>query len=89
MDSLAGQVLAPEFVLKYHWHHNYKNYFNKKSRGNLLLHAGDISYRPCRLVWYGLRKNDLPIVFTNAFAVLVNLSTNVFSIKYKNKNGYS
>ncbi len=38
-------------------------------------------------VWYGVEKNDLPIIFTNAFAVLVNLLTIFFSIKYKNKAG--
>lgn len=37
-------------------------------------------------VWYGLRKNDIPIIVTNAFAVLVNLLTIGFSVKYKNKN---
>ena len=36
-------------------------------------------------VWYGIRKNDLPIIFTNAFAILINLLTIVFSIKYKNQ----
>jgi MtN3 and saliva related transmembrane protein len=36
-------------------------------------------------VWYGIRKNDLPIICTNAFALVVNLVTILFSIKYKNK----
>ena len=36
-------------------------------------------------VWYGVRKNDLPIVFTNAFAILVNVLTIIFSVKYKSK----
>ena len=36
-------------------------------------------------VWYGVRKNDLPIIFTNAFAILVNVLTIIFSVKYKNK----
>ena len=40
-------------------------------------------------IWYGLRKSDWPIVFTNAFAVLVNLLTIVFSVKYKNKKSNS
>ena len=35
-------------------------------------------------VWYGIRKNDLPIIFTNGFAVVVNLLTIFFSAKYKN-----
>ena len=39
-------------------------------------------------VWYGMRKNDAPIIITNAFAVLVNLLTIVFSMKYK-KNSAS
>lgn len=38
-------------------------------------------------VWYGIVKKDLPIIFTNAFAVLVNLLTIFFSVKYKKKEG--
>ena len=55
--------------------------------------AEDISYTMLAVlitglsgwVWYGLRKNDLPIIFTNSFAVLVNLLMIIFSAKYKNK----
>ena len=34
-------------------------------------------------VWYGIRKSDLPIILTNAFAILINLLTIVFAAKYK------
>ena len=37
-------------------------------------------------VWYGIRKNDLPIIFTNGFSILVNLLTIFFSARYKDKN---
>ena len=36
-------------------------------------------------VWYGIRKNDLPIICTNTFAVFANMLTILFSIKYKDK----
>ena len=37
-------------------------------------------------IWYGILKNDYPIIMTNAFSFLVNLLVIGFSIKYKNKN---
>ena len=37
-------------------------------------------------VWYGIRKNDLPIIFTNGFSILINLLTIFFSARYKDKN---
>ncbi len=33
--------------------------------------------------WYGIEKNDYPIILTNAFSVLVNLLIIFFTIKYK------
>jgi MtN3 and saliva related transmembrane protein len=36
-------------------------------------------------VWYGIRKNDLPIIFTNGFSILINLLTIFFSSMYKDK----
>lgn len=38
-------------------------------------------------VLYGIFKNDLPILCTNAFSLLVNILVLVFSIVYKNKPG--
>jgi MtN3 and saliva related transmembrane protein len=34
-------------------------------------------------VFYGIRKKDPPIIFTNAFSILVNLLIVIFSAKYK------
>ena len=36
--------------------------------------------------WYGIRKKDVPIIYTNAFSLLVNLLVLVFSVIYKKKN---
>ncbi len=35
-------------------------------------------------IWYGILKEDYPIIFTNAFSFLVNLWVIVLSLKYKN-----
>jgi MtN3 and saliva related transmembrane protein len=37
-------------------------------------------------IWYGIVKNDYPIIITNGFSFLVNLLIIGFSVKYKNKN---
>jgi len=37
-------------------------------------------------IWYGILKNDYPIITTNGFSFLVNLLIIVSSIKYKNRN---
>lgn len=34
-------------------------------------------------IWYGLLKNDYPIIITNSFSFLLNLLIIFFSIKYK------
>ncbi|HEV7782433.1 MAG TPA: SemiSWEET transporter [Chitinophagaceae bacterium] len=34
-------------------------------------------------VWYGILRNDYPIIITNGFSFLVNLTIIGFSIKYK------
>jgi MtN3 and saliva related transmembrane protein len=39
----------------------------------------------CLWVWYGFLKNDLPIIATNSFSLLVNTAMIVLGIKYKNK----
>ena len=53
--------------------------------------ADDISYFMfCTLIiglsgwiYYGLLKDDYPIILTNSFSVLVNLLIIIFTIKYK------
>jgi MtN3 and saliva related transmembrane protein len=35
-------------------------------------------------IWYGILKEDLPIIITNAFSFVVNLIIIIFSAKYKN-----
>jgi MtN3 and saliva related transmembrane protein len=37
-------------------------------------------------IWYGLLKQDYPIIITNAFSFLVNLLVIGFSIRYKTKS---
>ena len=34
-------------------------------------------------VWYGIMKNDIPIIATNSFSIVVNLLMIVYGIKYK------
>jgi MtN3 and saliva related transmembrane protein len=56
--------------------------------------ADDISYfMVCILlagvstwVWYGIMKKDYPIIFTNAFSVLVNILMLLFTIRYKTRH---
>lgn len=36
-------------------------------------------------VWYGLLQNELPIIFSNGFAVLVNISLLICYISFKGK----
>ena len=38
-------------------------------------------------VWYGARKQDLPIIFTNAFSFVVNALVVLFSFRYKKSTG--
>jgi MtN3 and saliva related transmembrane protein len=37
-------------------------------------------------IWYGILRNDIPIIATNAFSLLVNTLMIVLGIKYKAKN---
>lgn len=37
-------------------------------------------------VWYGIRKNELPIIFSNAFAVLVNVSLFICYFLFKDNS---
>lgn len=34
-------------------------------------------------IWYGILKNDYPIIFTNSFSFIVNIIIIIFSVKYK------
>lgn len=36
-------------------------------------------------VWYGIMKNELPIIFSNAFAVIVNLFLLSYYLRFKDK----
>ena len=36
-------------------------------------------------VWYGILKQELPIILSNAFAVLVNISLLICYLKYRKK----
>lgn len=56
--------------------------------------AGDISFFMLFIllaglgtwVWYGILKEDYPIIITNSFSFLVDLLIVIFSIKYKRRN---
>ena len=37
-------------------------------------------------VWYGLLRDDMPIIITNSFSFLINSLVIVFTIKYRNGN---
>lgn len=37
-------------------------------------------------VWYGIKKEDVPIIATNGFSILTNVLLIYFGRKYKNKN---
>jgi MtN3 and saliva related transmembrane protein len=36
-------------------------------------------------IWYGILKDDYPIIITNSFSILVNLLIIFFTIRYKDK----
>ena len=36
-------------------------------------------------IWYGVTKEDYPIILTNSFSFIVNLLVIFFSARYKNK----
>ncbi|RNA63238.1 hypothetical protein D1631_15530 [Chryseobacterium nematophagum] len=36
-------------------------------------------------VWYGIIKNELPIILSNAFSALINITLLIFYIIFKNK----
>lgn len=37
-------------------------------------------------VWYGIMKNDVPIIATNSFSIVINLLMIMYGIKYKKKS---
>ncbi|HEY0743367.1 MAG TPA: SemiSWEET transporter [Chryseosolibacter sp.] len=37
-------------------------------------------------VWYGVMKNDIPIIATNSFSIVINLLMIMYGIKYKKKS---
>jgi MtN3 and saliva related transmembrane protein len=37
-------------------------------------------------IWYGFLRNDLPIIITNAFSIVINFVIIVLGIKYKREN---
>lgn len=36
-------------------------------------------------IWYGILREDLPIIVTNSFSFLINSLVIIFTIKYKDK----
>ena len=36
-------------------------------------------------LWYGIKKNDAPIIATNSFSIFTNILLIYFGIKYKHK----
>lgn len=36
-------------------------------------------------IWYGILRNDLPIIITNCFSLLLNIILLIFRIKYAEK----
>ncbi|HAO05913.1 MULTISPECIES: SemiSWEET transporter [Chryseobacterium] len=36
-------------------------------------------------IWYGFLKDELPIILTNAFSVVVNVTLLIYCLIYKNK----
>jgi MtN3 and saliva related transmembrane protein len=37
-------------------------------------------------VWYGIMKNDLPIIATNSFSIVTNLLMIIYGMKYKKES---
>jgi MtN3 and saliva related transmembrane protein len=40
----------------------------------------------CLWVWYGIMKEDVPIIATNSFSIAVNVLMIFFGIKYKHRS---
>jgi len=38
-------------------------------------------------IWYGILRDDVPIMVTNAFSLLINLLMIVLGVKYKSRSG--
>lgn len=41
----------------------------------------------CLWIYYGVLREDWPIILTNSFSLLLNIIVIILSIKYKNKEG--
>jgi MtN3 and saliva related transmembrane protein len=39
----------------------------------------------CLWIWYGILRQDIPIIATNAFTLILNLAILILGIRYKNK----
>ena len=37
-------------------------------------------------IWYGIMKDDYPIIITNSFSFIINSLIIIFTLKYKRKN---
>jgi len=50
----------------------------------LVLGAGIVLW-----IVYGIKRNDLPIIATNSFSLLVNITMVILGIKYKKNKGHA
>jgi MtN3 and saliva related transmembrane protein len=39
-------------------------------------------------IWYGFLRNDLPLIVTNSFSLLLNLGVIILGIKYKHSRSH-
>jgi MtN3 and saliva related transmembrane protein len=57
----------------------------KKSKDISLITLGVLFTGLALWVWYGFLKNDLIIIISNSFALLINLLIGILAIHYKSK----
>ncbi|MFT3750461.1 MAG: SemiSWEET transporter [Agriterribacter sp.] len=36
-------------------------------------------------IWYGIAKKDFPVIITNCFSLLLNITLIIFSVRYKKR----
>lgn len=58
---------------------------NKKAEDISLFYLIILSVGLGLWIWYGILRNDLPIIITNIFSLLINTLMIIFGIKYKSK----
>jgi MtN3 and saliva related transmembrane protein len=58
---------------------------NKKAEDISLFFLGILFFGLCLWIWYGVLKEDVPIIATNSFSLLINSAMIVLGLKYKNK----